>query len=93
MADKTGNKKVSHLKNNNGSWTYRRRVPERHHETLGFKMWNRPCGDVSYQEAVVMVTNWSREDDLRIKELDNPKVGQQVRLDTEHARWGRMWID
>ncbi|MEP3946535.1 phage integrase SAM-like domain-containing protein [Ascidiaceihabitans sp.] len=87
MADKTGNKKVSHLKNNNGSWTYRRRVPERHHETLGFKMWNRPCGDVSYQEAVVMVTKWAREDDLRIKELDNPEVGQQVRLDTEHARW------
>lgn len=87
MADKTGNKKVSHLKNNNGSWTYRRRVPERHHETLGFKMWNRPCGDVSYQEAVVMVTNWALEDDLKIKELDDPKVGQRVRLETEHARW------
>jgi integrase len=87
MTAKNSAKRVKHLKNNNGSWTYRRRVPERHHKTLGIKMWNRPCGDVSYQEAVLMVTNWALEDDARISELDDPNVGKQVRQATETKHW------
>jgi integrase len=80
-------KNVKHLKNNNGSWTYRRRVPERHHKTLGFKVWNRPCGDVPYQQAVTMITNWMVEDDALIAELNNPTVSGQVRQATETAHW------
>jgi hypothetical protein len=45
-------KKILHLKENGGRYFYRRRVPERHQKTLGIKMWNRPCGNVSYQKAV-----------------------------------------
>lgn len=87
MKPENGSKTVKHLKDNNGSWTYRRRVPERHHKTLGTKVWNRPCGNVSYQQAVIMVTNWTLEDDVRISELDDPNVGRQVRLATETKHW------
>jgi len=44
-------KKILDLKENGGRFFYRRRAPNRHHKTLGFTMWNRPCGDVSYQKA------------------------------------------
>ncbi|WP_156121784.1 hypothetical protein [Halocynthiibacter namhaensis] len=87
MKPQNGSKNVKHLKNNNGSWTYRRRVPERYHKTLGFKVWNRPCGDVSYQQAVVMVTDWAVEDDALIKSLDDPTKAAKVRQDAETAHW------
>ena len=87
MKPQNGSKTVKHLKNNNGSWTYRRRVPERHHKTLGTKVWNRPCGDVSYQQAVIMVTDWTAEDDALINSLDNPTEAAKVRNDTETANW------
>ncbi|WHP69586.1 tyrosine-type recombinase/integrase [Phaeobacter inhibens] len=74
---------VPHLKNNNGSWTYRRRVPERHHDTLGFKVWNKPCGKVSYPEAVAKVLKWTNEHDDLIARLDRPEVAAQVREVTE----------
>jgi hypothetical protein len=78
MKPQNGSKTVKHLKNNNGSWTYRRRVPERHYKTLGTKVWNRPCGDVSYQQAVIMVTKWAAEDDALISSLDNPSEAAKV---------------
>ena len=87
MTAKNNAKTVKHLKNNNGSWTYRRRVPERHHKTLGIKVWNRPCGDVPYQQAVTMVTNWTQEDNTLIADLDDPTVAKEVRWATETATW------
>jgi hypothetical protein len=76
-------KKILHLKENGGRYFYRRRVPERHQKTLGIKMWNRPCGDVSYQKAVALVTGWAEEDDLLIQSLDDPTVSRPIRQATE----------
>jgi integrase len=76
-------KKIAHLKENGGRYFYRRRVPERHQKTLGMTVWNRPCGDVSYQKAVVLVTEWAEEDDRLIKSLDDPTVAVPVRQATE----------
>lgn len=76
-------KKILHLKENGGRYFYRRRVPERHQKTLGIKMWNRPCGDVSYQKAVALVTGWAEEDDVLIQSLDDPTVSQPIRQATE----------
>ncbi len=78
--------KVKHLKNNNGSWTYRRRVPKRHHKTLGFDMWNYPCGDVSYQQAVVLVTKWTEKHDAFVKSLDDPQRAKQMREAVENDK-------
>jgi len=75
--------KVPHLKNNNGSWTYRRRVPERHQATLGFKVWNEPCGKVSYGDAVAMVASLTKKHNRLIQTLDNPEVAAEVRKVTE----------
>lgn len=75
--------KVPHLKNNNGSWSYRRRVPERHHATMGFKVWNQPCGKVSYADAVSMVAKWTKEHDDLIKRLDDPRFADKTRYVTE----------
>ncbi len=79
-------KKILHLKENGGRFFYRRRVPDRHHKTLGFTMWNRPCGDVSYQKAVVLVTAWTADDDKLIQSLDNPTIALEVRQTTEARR-------
>ncbi|NSX56553.1 tyrosine-type recombinase/integrase [Parasulfitobacter algicola] len=76
-------KSVKHLKNNNGSWAYRRRVPKKHQKTLGEEYWNRPCGNVSYQKAVAMVTEWAEEDDALIASLDHPDTAANVREATE----------
>ncbi|WP_420011180.1 site-specific integrase [Tateyamaria sp.] len=76
-------KKVKHLIDNNGSWTYRRRVPVRHQKTLGFKMWNEPCGDVPYSEAVVKVAQWTVDHDELIKKLDDPETAEAFRYRTE----------
>jgi integrase len=76
-------KKVKHLIDNNGSWTYRRRVPIKHQKTLGFKMWTKPCGDVSYLEAVVKVAEWTATHDAIIKLLDEPQMAETVRQETE----------
>lgn len=38
---------------------------------------------MSYQQAVIMVTNSALEDHARISELDDPNAGKQVRLATE----------
>lgn len=75
--------KVDHLKINGGRYYYRRRVPIRHQKTLGIKNWNRPCGKVSYQQAVVLVTDWTAKHDAMIKALDNPETAIQVRQETE----------
>ena len=76
-------KKVKHLIDNNGSWTYRRRVPIKHQKTLGFKMWAKPCGNVSYLEAVVKVAEWTATHDAIIKLLDDPQMAETVRQETE----------
>ena len=55
----------------------------KHQKTLGFTMWNEPCGDVGYAEAVVMVSKLAREHDALIKELDDPKVAESTRYRTE----------
>ncbi len=75
--------KVLHLKENGGRFFYRRRIPERHKKTIGEKMWNRPCGDVSYQKAVSMVTAWAEEHDRLIHRLDHPETAVKVREATE----------
>ncbi len=75
--------KVLHLKENGGRYFYRRRIPERHQKTIGEKMWNRPCGDVSYQKAVSMVTAWAEEHDRLIHSLDHPDTAVKVREATE----------
>ena len=74
---------VEHLKVNGGRFYYRRRVPARHQKTLGFEYWNRPCGKVSYQQAVVRVTEWAAKDDALIEALDNPEIAIKVRQETE----------
>jgi len=74
---------VDHLKVNGGRFYYRRRVPLRHQKTLGIKNWNRPCGKVSYQQAVVLVTEWAAKHDAMIEALDNPETAGQVRQETE----------
>jgi len=61
--------KVAHLKENGGRFFYRRRVPDRHHKTIGLKMWNRACGDVSWAKAVSLVTAWTEEHDRLIQPL------------------------
>lgn len=76
-------KTVKYLKDNNGSWAYRRRVPLRHQKTLGEKTWNTPCGDVSYQKAVALVTECAEKHDALIKSLDNPETSKIVRQATE----------
>ena len=82
-------KKILHLKENGGRYFYRRRVRERHQKTLGIKMWNRPCGDVTYQKAVALVTGWAEEDDLLIQSLDDPTVAQPIRQATEAEKMSR----
>ena len=74
---------VDHLKINGGRFYYRRRVPTRHQRTLGIKNWNRPCGKVPYQQAVVLVTEWAAKHDAMIEALDNPETARQVRQETE----------
>ena len=46
-------------------------------------MWNEPCGDVSYAEAVVKVAKWTAEHDALINQLDDPESAKKVRLSTE----------
>lgn len=75
--------KVDHLKVNGGRYYYRRRVPTRHQKTLGIKNWNHPCGKVSYQQAVVLVTEWAAKHDAMIEALDNPETALTVRQETE----------
>ena len=75
-------KKISHLKENAGRYFYRRRVPERHQKTLGMKVWNRPCEDVSYQKAVSLVTEWGEEHDRLIRSLDDPAKAYAARLNS-----------
>ena len=79
MADQT----VRWLKANAGRFFYRRRVPERHQKTLGLKVWNRPCGKVSYQKAVSLVTTWGEQHDRLIQSLGDPSVSVPVRQATE----------
>jgi hypothetical protein len=79
MADQT----VKWLKMNAGRWFYRRRVPKRHQKTLGLTVWNRPCGNVSYQKAVSLVTRWGEEHDRLIRSLDDPRVAEGTREATE----------
>ena len=76
-------RKVNYLKTNNGRFFYRRRVPDRHHKTLGETMWNRPCGDVTWAKAVSLVTAWTEEHDALIKKLDDPAKAAPVRYATE----------
>ena len=76
--------KVSYLKEDRGRWYYRRRVPQRHHKTLGVKTWNRPCGDVSYPKAVSLVTAWAEQHDAMIAQLDDPTTAENVRQETEY---------
>ena len=78
-------KRPPHMKDNGGVLSYRRRVPERHQKTLGFKTWNRPCGKVTDAEAVAMVVAWTKEDDDLIARLDDPSVARDVREATESA--------
>ncbi len=75
--------KVEHLKVNGGRYYYRRRVPTKHQKTLGIKNWNRPCGKVSYQQAVVLVTEWAAEHDALLSQLDDPIVAEKARYNTE----------
>jgi integrase len=42
---------------------------------------------VSYQQAVIMVTQWATEDDALIKSLDDPTEASKVRQATETAHW------
>lgn len=76
-------KKVEHLKVNGGRYYYRRRVPKQHQKTLGIKNWNRPCGKVTYQQAVVLLTEWASEHDALLSKLDDPKVAEKTRYTTE----------
>jgi len=71
--------------NNGGRFYYRRRVPTRHQKTLGFQNWNRPCGKVSYQQAVVLIIGWTAKDDALVQALDNPETAVRVRQETEAA--------
>lgn len=71
------------MKDNNGSWSYRRRVPKRHHKTLRLEVWNKPCGKVSYAEAVSKVVEWTKEHTRLIESLVNPSPKSEVRRDTE----------
>ncbi|QEE35141.1 hypothetical protein FTO60_05090 [Octadecabacter sp. SW4] len=89
MSSKRAPTKVKYLKDNNGSWAYRRRVPERHHSTLGFKTWNKPCGKVPYPDAVVKVAGWTKEHDELIAQLDDPKIAAGVREVTISGKWER----
>ncbi|MEP3784152.1 hypothetical protein [Ascidiaceihabitans sp.] len=75
--------KVDHLKINGGRYYYRRRVPAKHQKTLGVKNWNRPCGKVSYQQAVVLVTKWAAEHDALLSQLDDPTLAEKTRYTTE----------
>lgn len=78
--------KIKYLRDNNGSWAYRRRVPEKHQKTLGFKMWNRPCGNVSFQKAVALVTQWAEKHDELLYKLDTDhKYAGQLRRYTEES--------
>lgn len=79
----TSGQTVRYLKEDRGRYFYRRRVPDRHQKTLGLKMWNRPCGDVTWAKAVALVTAWTEEDDRRIADLDDPAKSSVVREDTE----------
>ena len=75
--------KVEHLKVNGGRYYYRRRVPTKHQKTLGITNWNRPCGKVPYQQAVVLVTEWAAEHDRLLAQLDDPAVAEKARYGTE----------
>lgn len=79
----TSGQTVRYLKEDRGRYFYRRRVPDRHHKTLGLKMWNRPCGNVTWAKAVALVTAWTEEDDRRIADLDDPAKAHMVRYQTE----------
>lgn len=75
--------KVKYLKDNNGSWSYRRRVPTRHHKTLGFKTWNVPCGDVDFAKAVIKVTTLAKQHDVLLSQLDDPETANSFHLAKE----------
>ena len=72
-----------YLKVNGGVLSYRRRVPKKHQKTLGFKMWNRPCGKVSDAEAIALVVQWTKEDDELLRQLRNPEIKTEVRRHSE----------
>ncbi len=74
---------VPHLKTDRGRYYYRRRVPKKHQKTLGEVMWTRPCGPVSYADAVAQVVQWTKEYDELIHQLDNPKEAERTRHLTE----------
>lgn len=42
-------------------------------------MWSRPCGKVSFAEAVAKVDQCTKEDDDLIRRLGNPKEAERVR--------------
>ena len=50
---------------------------------MGLKNWNRPCGKVSYQQAVVLITEWTAEHDALLARLDDPEVAKKTRYSTE----------
>lgn len=76
-------KKPPHMKNNGGVLSYRRCVPLPLQKTLGFSMWNRPCGDVTDAEAAAKVLAWTKQDDELIRQLSDPDFKASVRRDTE----------
>ncbi len=72
--------KVLHLKADRGRWFYQRRAPLKFQKTFGLKIWNRPCGDVSCQKAVALVTAWADEhDELIARLMRDPKLATEWR--------------
>jgi hypothetical protein len=61
----------------------------KYQKTLGLKVWTRPCGDVAYQKAVALVTEWAEEHDALITKLEKePKFAPEYLRYTEESR---MW--
>ena len=77
---------VRYLKADRGRWYYRRRVPLKYQKTLGITLWKRPCGDVSYQKAVVLVTQWAEQHDALLTKLkSDPTFSDQMRRYTSES--------
>lgn len=82
-------KKVPHLKVDRGRYYYRRRVPLKLQKALGFKLWNIPCGEVSYARAVTIVTNLTDAHDQFMDQLrTNPALAEERRRKVEEEQ---MW--
>lgn len=68
--------KVRYLKIDRGRFFYQRRVPQKLHDLLDQKIWQRPCGDVSYSKAIHMVVTWAEEHDEFIAQMGSLEARQ-----------------